>query len=151
VSSYWVRVQYTVGFHQGSRSERFEWVVGEKLAADVVLEVVDGYRPCGVLAELRMCPLGFLVVGGAGRGCLWWEGEGRVVEDGLVPDGLLLEVVGAQQPGDLLVDLGGDPSNHYTATTATRVRVASEISGRAPSNNKQPILDTSREQTSVWP
>lgn len=51
---------------------------------------------------------------GAGGGCLGGEGERGEFEDGLVPDGGFLEVLGFEEAGDLLVDLGGETARHFS-------------------------------------
>ena len=52
---------------------------------------------------------------GACGGRFGREGERGEFEDGLVPNGGFLEVVSLEEPGDLLVHLGGETTRHVGA------------------------------------
>ena len=44
--------------------------------------------------------------------CFWRKGKGRKLENGLIPNRLVFDILGAHKTRDLLVHLRRDPAHH---------------------------------------
>jgi hypothetical protein len=126
-----------VGFHQCRWTERLKRMVFKELSTDVVFDVINrwqfnGMRPKAFRSRRLQ------IVSGPGRRWFRRKCGGRIVEDGLKPCGLLLNIISKHKSGDLLVNLCRDPSsNHSVNAYSFNVALNHETSLSFVSNNNK--------------
>lgn len=114
-------------FHQTLGAVRLERVVYEELSSELILQVGNRQRP-------RVQRLAVFWSSSERRAafgrrqvvvCTWWrcarrERQRRVVEHGLEPFGLMLDVAREHEARDLLMHLVRKPPDHRDAVSCTR-------------------------------